>query len=398
MPRIKCPKCEKAESIQKSGIVRNKQRFYCKNCNYHFTNHSESKNQKNKIKTGSAWQTSLIDIAKEVGVSVSTVSRALHNHPDISERTKAAVNKVVQELSYQPNALAQSLVARTTRTLGVIIPNLNTTFFSTMLSGIQHIAYESGYRVVICQSDESYTSEIANIQALMNNMIDGLLLCHSLNTETSDHIKMYLKRGIPIVQFYRVFPDAGTSNVLCEDEKGAFSITDHLIKMGCKRIALLNGPKHVIISQRRMGGYLKALKKAGIRSDPKLIANIDFSATAVEYTIDQWLKLSDKIDAIFSISDKSGVQAIQYLKSKKIKIPKDICVAGFGNEYTGEIIEPQLTTYDIRNSKIGEYACQLLLDSISNNKKNLENIIIEGYIIERGSTKKIEIKNKISSD
>jgi LacI family transcriptional regulator len=301
-------------------------------------------------------QTSQMDIAKTLGISVSTVSRALNNHPDISEKTKNEVAQLASEWSYQPNALAKSLVTKSTHTIGVIIPNLETTFFSSMLSGIQNLASQAGYRVVICQSNDSQQTEIANIQALMNNMIDGLLLCHSLNTKTFEHIKFHLNRGIPIVQFYRASAAVETSRVYCEDEKGAFEITEHLIKQGCKHIALLLGPPQLLISEKRLKGYKKALKKYGLKYDDQLIRNVDFSKASVEQALADWLKITPKIDAVFSISDKSAVQTIQYLKSRKIKVPNDICVAGFGNEYTGEIIEPSLTTFDVKTNLIGETA------------------------------------------
>ena len=139
-------------------------------------------------------QTTLLDIARVMGISVSTVSRALNNHPDISEKTKIAVKSIAKELECEPNALAQSLVTKSTHTLGVIIPNLQTTFFATMLSGIQRMAGQAGYRVVICQSDDLHQTEVANVQTLMNNMIDGLLLCHSLESSTFDHNSTIEKR------------------------------------------------------------------------------------------------------------------------------------------------------------------------------------------------------------
>lgn len=386
MPRVSCPKCQKPENIQKSGIVRKKQRYYCKDCNYNFTLVHEKGKSKNKQRKSSSIQASQMDIAKTLGISVSTVSRALNNHPDISEETKTAVAHLAREWSYQPNALAQSLVTKSTHTIGVIIPNLETTFFSSMLSGIQNLASQAGYRVVICQSNESQQTEIANVQALMNNMIDGLLLCHSLNTKSYEHIKVHLNRGIPIVQFYRVSTSVDSSRVYCEDEKGAFEITEHLIKQGCKRIALLLGPPQALISEKRLKGYKKALKKYGLKYDEQLIGNVDFNKASVEQTIASWLKISPKIDAIFSISDKSAVQIIQYLKSRKIKVPNEICVAGFGNEYTGEIIEPSLTTFDVKTTQIGETAIQMLLDKIINNSLKNEDQYVNGNLIVRKST------------
>lgn len=385
MPRTKCPKCLKTERILKSGIIRGKQRFYCKDCNYHFTLLHESKKQKNQLRSEND-RTSLKDIAAAAGVSVSTVSRALHDHPDISLETRTIIKALAQTMDYHPNLLAQSLVNRSTHTIGVIIPNLETTFFSSMLGGIQHIAAQSGYRVVTCQSEESHSIEVANLQALMNNMIDGLLICHTLYTNTFDHLKIHLNKGIPIVQFYRINEDLEISKVHSDDENGAMQITEHLISTGSKRIALLLGPKAVSIN-KRYNGYLKALKQHSIPVDERLIKHVDFSYDAVIQAVDDWLEMSPKIDAIFSISDKCAVQIIRYLKSKKIKIPQRISVCGFGNEYTGEIVEPQLTTFDVKTRKIGEAAAKLLLEQIIEKKTENESIMINGELIVRESTK-----------
>lgn len=389
MPRVSCPKCQKTETIQKSGIIRNKQRFLCKECKYNFTLFHERKNAKLKSEKNANKQTSLLDIAKAMGVSTSTISRALNNHPDISAKTKKAVNKLAAELSYQPNALAKSFFTRSTHTIGVIIPNLETPFFSSMLCGIQNIASDAGYRVVICQSNESHQTEMANVQALMNNMIDGLLLCHSLHTQTYDHIKVHLKKDIPIVQFYRVTEEIETSKIYCEDERGSFLITEHLIRNGCKEIAVLLGPAHLNISQNRLKGYQKALAKHGIVFNEQLIKNVDFSKHPVDGILSKLLDKHPKIDGIFSISDKTGVQIIQYLKGKNIKVPQDICVAGFGNEYTGEIIDPKLTTYDVRTAEIGEKAAKLLLNQIMQNDHKIQDVIIKGNLIIRQSSDRI---------
>lgn len=385
MPRTKCPKCLKTERILKSGIIRGKQRFYCKDCNYHFTLLHESKKQKNLLRPEND-RTSLKDIAAAAGVSVSTVSRALHDHPDISLETRTIIKALAQTMEYHPNLLAQSLVNRSTHTIGVIIPNLETTFFASMLGGIQHIAAQSGYRVVSCQSEENHSIEVANLQALMNNMIDGLLICHTLYTNTFEHLNMHLNKGIPIVQFYRVNDEMEISKIKSDDENGAMQITEHLIRNGSKRIALLLGPKAVSIN-KRYNGYLRALRENGLKPDDRLIRHVDFSYESVIQAVDEWLSLTPKIDAIFSISDKCAVQIIRYLKSKNIKIPQKISVCGFGNEYTGEIVEPQLTTFDVKTRKIGEAAAKLLLEQIIERKTDNESIMINGELIVRESSK-----------
>jgi LacI family transcriptional regulator len=386
MPRAKCPKCQITERILKSGIIRGKQRFYCKDCNYHFTLVHENRKQKADTKKNSD-KTSLKDIASAAGVSISTVSRALNEHPDISIETRMAIKTLAKTMDYQPNLLAQSLVNRSTHTIGVIIPNLETTFFSSMLGGIQHIAAQSGYRVVICQSEENHSIEVANLQALMNNMIDGLLICHTLHTTNFDHLKTQLHRGIPIVQFYRVSDEIAIPKIYSDDESGAFQITEHLIKKGAKKIGLLLGPKALSIN-KRLNGYLKALKQHGIESDEKLIRHVDFSYNEVIAVVDEWLKIEPAIDAIFSISDKCAVQIIRYLKNKKIMIPNMIKVCGFGNEYTGEIVEPQLTTFDVKTREIGEAAVKLLLDEIIEKTSKIKKQMIKGSLIVRESSSK----------
>jgi DNA-binding LacI/PurR family transcriptional regulator len=387
MPRTRCPRCNKTERILKSGMIRGKQRFYCKDCNYHFTLVHNTRKSKLDLNSHNR-PTSLKDIAKAAGVSITTVSRALNNHPDISEETRHAIRQLADGMNYQPNIIAQSLVNRSTNTLGVIIPNLETTFFSSMLSGIQHVAAQSGYRVVICQSDESHLSEISNLQALMNNMIDGLLICHTLDTSKFDHIRMQLNRNIPIVQFYRVSEELKISKILADDENGAFEVTEHLVRAGCKRIAILLGPKYLPITVKRETGYRKVLRKWKIKFDPKLVKYVNFSNDSVVDAVDSWLSMKEGIDAIFSISDKSAVQIIRHLKSKGIKIPQTISVAGFGNEYTGEIVEPKLTTFDVKTKEIGEAAARTLLEQIISKEKDPKNLLVRGEFIQRESTRK----------
>jgi LacI family transcriptional regulator len=392
MPRSRCPKCNKTERVLKSGIIRGKQRFYCKDCNYHFT--LVHNTRKSKTVPGDHDRpTSLKDIAKAAGVSITTVSRALNDHPDISKETRQEIRQLADGMNYQPNVIAKSLVNRTTNTLGVIIPNLDTTFFSSMLSGIQHVAANSGYRVVICQSDESFLSEISNLQALMNNMIDGLLICHTLETSTFDHVRMQMNRNIPIVQFYRVSEELDISRIFADDENGATEVTEHLVRAGCKRIAILLGPKYLPITVMREAGYRKVLRKWKIKFDPKLVKYVNFSNESVVDAVDSWLSMKEGIDAIFSISDKSAVQIIRHLKSRGIKIPQAVNVVGFGNEYTGEIVEPKLTTFDVKTKEIGEAAARTLLEQIIFKDKLPRTILIKGEFIQRESTRKLRGRN-----
>jgi LacI family transcriptional regulator len=384
MPRVKCPKCQKAEKILKAGIIRDKQRYLCKDCNYHFIVDKQTR-KTNRYRTRNDAQTSLRDIADAAGVSTATVSRALNDRPDINDDTKRLVKQLAASLNYKPNILAQSLVNKSTHILGVIIPSLETTIFSTMLSGIQEVAALAGYRVIICTSNESHETEIANIQALMNDMIDGLLICHSVHTNTYEHLRVHMGKRIPIVQFYRVSLELTIPKILADDERGGEQATEYLIRKGCRNIAMLLGPKELSISQARLKGYQKALQRHQIKFNKKLLAYVDFTLDSVLKALEQWLKLRPEIDAILSISDRSAAQIIHHLKAKKINVPRKIRVVGFGNEFVAEMLDPKLTTFDTHTRVIGEEASRLIIEQIISGDRSISTKLVPGKMIIRDS-------------
>ena len=385
MPRVKCRKCQKDETIIRSGFIRGRQRFFCKECDYYFTIQLEFDRSKSvKSKNHS---TTIIDIAKAIGVSVSTVSRALKDHQDISAETKKVVKQVALELNYQPNTLAQSLTRRESRTIGVIIPDIETHFFASILTGIQDVASAVGYKVMISQSRESHETEVANVHAFITNWVDGLLICHSKETSTFDHIKLNLKRGIPIIQFDRVCEELNTSKVLLDDVTGAQLVTEHLLNQGYKRIVVLLGPAKLYVSKKRLEGYLKALAKFNIEVDRSLICHTDLTKKSILNHVDRFLEEDKTVDAFFCISDIGAVSIIVHLKSKGIKIPQQIGVAGFGNEPSGEIIEPSLTSFNPKTYKCGETVAQMFFDQISAGEEFVaQTSTVKGELIIRGST------------
>lgn len=389
MPRVKCTRCLKEETVLRAGFIRGKQRFLCKECNFHFTLYKERNNETPSKRKSHA--TTIIDIAKVIGISVSTVSRALKDHPDIRAKTKETVKQIANELNYHPNTLAQSLSNRESRTIGVIIPDIETYFFSSILTGIQTVASSAGYKVMISQSKESHKTEVENTHAFMTNWVDGLLICHSKETRTFDHIKIYLKSGIPIVHFDRVCEELETSKVLLDDINGAFMVTDHLLLQGNKRIVLISGPEHLYVCKKRQEGYVKALKKNNIEFDRSLVCNTDLTIKSILVAVDTILENDKSVDAIFSISDIGAIRIIVHLKSKGIKIPDHICVAGFGNEPMGEIIEPGLTSFNPQTYKIGETVAHLFLDHLIEGENHVAKTkIVKGSLIIRGSTLKLK--------
>jgi LacI family transcriptional regulator len=215
---ITCIKCGKVDMIVKSGFVRGKQRLYCKSCDLYFT-----LNQPNQITSKKSHQITIVDVAKALGVSPSTVSRALNNSSEINANTRQEIIRVANELDYRPNFLAQSLHRGETHTIGVVVPDIQRPFFAGVLAGVQKVASEAGYRVMICQSNESHSTEVLNVQALMASRVDGLLISHSKETNSFEHIKLHLRKGIPIVHFDRVCDELETAKVIQEDFDGSFA-------------------------------------------------------------------------------------------------------------------------------------------------------------------------------
>lgn len=381
---ISCVKCGEVDSIIKSGFVRGKQRMYCKNCDLYFLI-----NPPNRITNKKQHQTTIIDVAKVLGVSPSTVSRALNNSSEINENTRAEIMKVANELDYRPNFLAQSLNRGETHMLGVVIPDIQRPFFAGVLAGIQRIASEAGYRVMICQSNESHNTEVLNVQALMASRVDGLLISHSKETNSFEHLKLHLRKGVPIVHFDRVCEELETAKVIQEDFDGSFALVEHLIKQGCRRIAACAGPEDLLISQKRLNGYKAALQKYGLSIENDLIFHSTFKKEDSLNALNNWLELSEPPDGIFTIHYANAIEMIMSLKPKGIKIPDEIALAAFGDDIIASMIEPSLTVYNQFPFTIGQEAATILIDNIINKETFVPfTKVIKGELIIRQSSRK----------
>ncbi len=339
-------------------------------------------------------QVTIKDIARELGISPSTVSRALKDHPDISPQTKKAVNELAEKLNYQPNIVALSLRQSKTNTLGVIIPELVHFFFSTVISGIEDVAYSAGYNVIITQSNESLQREKTDIKALFNSRVDGMLISVSRETNTFDHIEGILAKGVPMVFFDRVYENANSSMVIVDDLSGAKEATHHLIDQGCKRIAHLEGPPNLGITKQRLEGYIQALNDANIPINQELIVScplgtIEEGKSATE----KLLKMSNPPDAIFATNDPAAMGAMQAIKEAGLKIPGDIAVVGFSNWFFSALLEPPLTSVDQPGFEMGQEAAKLLIRQIEfKSKDNLDPVperkILKTSLIVRDSSLK----------
>lgn len=308
---------------------------------------------------------SINDIARALGISPSTVSRALKDHPDISTETKRVVKEYAEQVNYRPNALALSLKRQRSNTLGLIIPEIVHHFFSSVISGIEELAYAKGYRIIICQSNEDYQREVINTQVLLDNRVDGIIISMSKTTTDPAHFKDLIDSGIPVVFFDRVCEDVETDRVVIADFEGALLATSHLIERGCKKILHFASPQHLLIGRLRLQGYLKALSNYGIEYDPSYIIQCDTRQEVTEMK-DQILRLAPEIDGIFAVNDFTAIAAMQLLQENGYIIPEDIAVTGFGNDPIASIANPTLTTVEQRGFEMGRQAVEILIRRIEN--------------------------------
>ncbi len=332
-------------------------------------------------------QVTIKDIARILGISPSTVSRALKNHPDISQETRTAVNELAIKLKYQPNAVALSLKHSKSNTIGVIIPEIVHYFFSSVISGIEDVAYEAGFTVIICQSNEMYDREVANAKMLLSHRVDGVLVSISKETTNFDHLKMLQEGGIPLVFFDRIVPGIEADCVVIDDEEAAYKATRHLIEKGKKRIAHFAGPENLLIGRLRKEGYIRALTEVGLPVDPKLIVNADTFEKALIST-QQMLDLSNPPDGIFATNDLTAIGAMQTLQKRGIKIPSQIAVVGFSDGRFSGITEPNLTSVDQHGYEMGSVATEILLSRLMSpvQRYEPETRVLKANLIVRGSS------------
>ncbi len=328
------------------------------------------------------------DLARELDISPSTVSRALKDHPDISPETKRQVKELAERLHYKPNLIAQGLRKSKTNTLGVIVPELIHFFFSTVISGIENIAYARGYNVILCQSDENYDREVTDTRALWNSRVDGMLVSLSRQTTRYNHFQELLDEGLPIVFFDRVTDKLKTSQVIVDDYLGAYKAVELLINKGCKHIVHLAGPETLEISKNRLQGYADALKSNGFA------VNNNYIHTCPQGTHDESKALTLKIlaahpeiDGIFACNDMAALGSILALQEKNIAIPGQVKVIGFSDWQLSSLIKPRLTTVSQAGYEMGQEAASILIDEIEAKGEIVQvKKVISTKLIERETT------------
>lgn len=328
------------------------------------------------------------DIAKILGISPSTVSRALKDHPDISKATKDQVNSLAHEMNYRPNPIALSLRNRRSNVIGVVIPEIVHFFFSSVISGIEKVAKEHGYSVMFSQSGESYNKEVEVCETFLHSIIDGLLISVSKETDDYKHLVKLDEEGIPVVFFDRMIEEFESDRVLINDFEGAFQATEHLIVEGRRRILHFAGPQNRLIGINRLKGYIEAHKKNGVVIDDSLVVRCDTFESALIETqkiIDSGLKF----DAIFTVNDFTAAGALKILAKNGLSVPKDISVIGFGNDYIADMVDPTLTTVSQPGFTMGEKAMQMLINRINSEKNQVARTeVLPTKLVFRNSTRK----------
>lgn len=316
--------------------------------------------------------TTIYDISKKLNVSVATVSRALNNHPRISQATKDLVLEAAKEMNYKQNNLAKALKSGETKTVGVIVPYINTNFFSSVIRGLEEELSPHGYHVIICQSHEDSTIEKKQLNTLLHTQVDCIFMSISRNTSDVDYIRKIISTtNTPIIFFDRKKDIPGVSTITIDDQKGGYLATEHLIKEGYKNICHFAGDLNLEIYRNRLNGYLDALKDHKL---PVLEENIINTGSTIEEGTEAVRKLWErkiKPDAIFSASDFAALGACQQLKKMKLKIPQDIGIIGFSNEPFTQFMELSISSVDQTPLVMGKMSAKVFLEKIKDNSSGI---------------------------
>ena len=335
----------------------------------------------------------LKQIAKELNVSVSTVSKALNDSPEISEQTKTRIKEYAKLKNYKPNVIGLNLKNRKTKTIGVIIPNILNSFFAKVFSGIEKMADEKGYNVIMCISNESLEKEAHTLEMLSNGTIDGFILSISEEAQKLheyNHFKDIINEGVPIVMFDRIAEEVDCDKVVVDDFDSALNATQHLINTGCKNIALFSSIDNLSIGKLRLEGYLQALKNNNISVNPNLIVRTD-SEDDLKDKIEQVFD-NNTIDGIFALDENDSVAALRIGLKKGYKIPEELSIIGFADGIlASRRLSPSLSTLSQYGVEIGEVAANVLINRLESKEENLpyETVVIKTQLRERESTRKL---------
>lgn len=329
------------------------------------------------------------DIAKKLNVSIATVSRAFNDKEDIKTETKNLILKTAKEMGYRPNPMAKKLMQKRSLTIGIVVPEFSNSFFPEVIIGAQEILFEKGYQVLITQSNENFETELKNIKALEDSMVDGIIISQSSENKNVDYYKNLINTGFPIVFFNRVCDEISSSKILFNDYKWSFFATEHLINQGYKKIFHLKGKESLSLTNDRMKGFIDAHAKHKLNLDKGQIIPTGFSIEDGKRVANEMINSGKIPDAIFASNDPSAIGAMQVFKKRGFKIPKDIAFVGFTESRMGAIIDPPLTSVIQPSREIGREAARILIEQIENPSTfKIQTIVLNGQLNIRESSQK----------
>lgn len=330
----------------------------------------------------------IYDLASKLNVSIATVSRALKDDPVVSRKTRKKVFELAAQLGYRSNHFARNLREQRTYTIGVIIPRLNSYFMSTVIAGMESVANKEGYNLIICQSSESATKEIAGANTMYNNRVDGLLVSLAYETEDIEHFEPFFKKNIPLIFFDRVMPHKNCTSILIDNRKNAYEATSHLIAQGCRRIVHITATPRRNVYIDRLEGYKQALAEHHLdfREEDVIIGNL--SPEAGIEAAETIRKMDPLPDGVFAANDNCAVSCLLALKNGGLRIPEDIAFAGFNDDPVSVVVEPNLTTVHYPGYQMGEVAARNLINHLNgvSDMASTNTILLHSELVIRDSS------------
>lgn len=331
-------------------------------------------------------QITIKDIARALSVSPSTVSRALKDNPDISQETRKLIKNYAREHNYKPNVLAVNLRASRTNTIGIIVPQLVHHFFSCVLSGIEKVAAEAGYNILVAQSNESYEQEVKIVHSFLAARVCGVIASLAKNTAQYDHYQDLLNNNIPIVFYDRICTELKTERVVVDDYAGSFAAVEYMIQTGCKRILFYSAAPHLEITKNRRNGYLDAMKRYRIPVDDSMILLCDTREHAIAITPDI-LESAECPDGFFAINDETASGILYSCKLIGKRVPDEVSICGFTDGAIAQSTDPKLTTVEQHGEEVGKSAFDILMEKIEGKEGARSNRIVRTNLVVRGTTK-----------
>jgi LacI family transcriptional regulator len=334
-------------------------------------------------------EVTIYDLAKRLDISATTVSRGLQDHPAINKKTKKKIIDLAAEMGYRSNKFASNLRKQKTNTIGVIVPRLNSLFMASVISGIEKIANNAGYNLIISQSFEQQKKEKSNTTTMFNSRVDGLIVSLAVDTEDLSHFDTFIKKNIPIIFFDRVTEDIESTKVLIDNFKAGYKATEHLIEQGCKKILHMTGNTGRNVYHDRFEGYKKALSDHDLPFNPELFISNDLSEQAVQdVLVNDVLKRDDLPDGLFITNDSSAAVALTVLKEAGLRIPEDIAIVGFNNDLLSRVTQPAITTINYPGNEMGENIARILINHLDGegDLSFTSTVILNTELIVRGSS------------